>query len=86
VAQCPIDLLVCVGTGARPIAEGAMAAGMPAQAVHQVADREGALHALRTNLREGDRVLCKASRRVQLDRLVDELLLGLVGAAGAEAG
>lgn len=85
VAQCKVDLLVCVGQGARPIAEGALAAGMTAQAVHQVADREGALHALRANLREGDRVLCKASRRVQLDRLVDELLLGLVGAAG-EAG
>jgi UDP-N-acetylmuramoyl-tripeptide--D-alanyl-D-alanine ligase len=85
-AQCRLDLLVCVGTGARPIAEGAAAAGMPAAGVHQVADRGAGLAALRASLREGDRVLCKASRRVQLDRLVDELLAVLRGQAGTEAG
>jgi UDP-N-acetylmuramoyl-tripeptide--D-alanyl-D-alanine ligase len=86
VAACGVDLLVCVGPGARPIAEGAVAAGMPAGSVHQAEDREAALIALRKSLREGDRVLCKASRRVQLDRLVDELLAGLSEQAGTEAG
>ena len=41
------------------------------------------------NFRDGDRVLCKASRRVALDRLVDRLVAELGGradAAGAESG
>jgi UDP-N-acetylmuramoyl-tripeptide--D-alanyl-D-alanine ligase len=68
------DVLVCVGAGARPIAEGALAAGMPAANVHCVADLDEAFVLLRDSVREGDRVLCKASRRVALDRLVDRLL------------
>ena len=78
------DLLVCVGAGAGPIADGALAAGMPAQHVHRAADLDEALQLLRGLVRPGDRVLCKASRRVALDRLVDRLVaeLGVHEAAG----
>jgi UDP-N-acetylmuramoyl-tripeptide--D-alanyl-D-alanine ligase len=74
-----IDQLMVVGQGARPIADGALAAGMPAAAVSQTESTGEAQALLLQTLRSGDRVLCKASRRVGLDRLVDGLLLELGG-------
>ena len=47
--------------------------------VHCVADVGEAHGLLRGMLQSGDRVLCKASRRVALDRLVDRLLADLAG-------
>ena len=78
------DALVCVGAGAAGIAAGAIAAGMATKAVHVVADLEQAFELLRALVRPGDRVLCKASRRIALDRLVDRLLADL-GGESAEA-
>jgi UDP-N-acetylmuramoyl-tripeptide--D-alanyl-D-alanine ligase len=83
VARAGIDLFVAVGEGARPIAEGALDAGMQSAAVLCAESVEDALALLRAALRPGDRVLCKASRRVALDRLVDRLLGEF---AGGEAG
>lgn len=71
------DLLVCVGYGAAPIADGAIAAGMPAAAVHRADDTAAATGLLAGLLRAGDIVLCKASRRVALDQLVDRLVASL---------
>ncbi|MGB3970236.1 MAG: UDP-N-acetylmuramoyl-tripeptide--D-alanyl-D-alanine ligase [Planctomycetota bacterium] len=87
VVRTAQDLLVCVGAGAAPIADGACVAGMPAEAVHRVADVPAALALLRGLLRAGDRVLCKASRKVALDRLVDRLLaeLGPTATDGSDA-
>ncbi|MBX3462370.1 MAG: UDP-N-acetylmuramoyl-tripeptide--D-alanyl-D-alanine ligase [Planctomycetes bacterium] len=76
------DELLCVGDGARPIADGALAAGMPTARVHVVADANAAFEWLQQGLRPGDRVLCKASRRIALDRLVDRLHAELLQAAG----
>jgi UDP-N-acetylmuramoyl-tripeptide--D-alanyl-D-alanine ligase len=81
VATTRQDVLLCVGAGAAPIADGAIAAGMPAAAVHRLDDQEQALPLLRSLLRPGDRVLCKASRRVALDQLVDRLVAELSGAS-----
>lgn len=67
------DLLLCIGDGAGPIADGALAAGMAQGQVHRAADAAAAFDLLQSLLRPGDRVLCKASRRVGLDRLVDRL-------------
>jgi len=67
------NLLIVVGPGARPIAEGARAAGMAAGRVVEVADSEAALEALRPRLAPGDVVLVKASRGVGLDQLVEDL-------------
>jgi UDP-N-acetylmuramoyl-tripeptide--D-alanyl-D-alanine ligase len=77
------DVLVCVGQGAGPIAEGAVAAGMPVGAVHRVADVGEAFTLLRSLVQPQDRVLCKASRRVALDRLVDRLVAELGSAPAA---
>ncbi|MFT4511736.1 MAG: UDP-N-acetylmuramoyl-tripeptide--D-alanyl-D-alanine ligase [Planctomycetota bacterium] len=71
------DHLICVGTDARAIAEGALAAGMRKASVECVEDIGAAQNLLRGLLRPGDRLLCKASRRVALDRLVDRLLVDL---------
>jgi UDP-N-acetylmuramoyl-tripeptide--D-alanyl-D-alanine ligase len=74
VAAGIVDLLVVVGSGARLIEDGARAAGLEPRAICRVESREEALDALRPRLREGDVVLVKASRGVELDLLVDALV------------
>ncbi|MBL8728642.1 MAG: UDP-N-acetylmuramoyl-tripeptide--D-alanyl-D-alanine ligase [Planctomycetes bacterium] len=80
------DLLLCIGEGAGHIADGALAAGMNGRCVHRVADGNAAFDLLRSLLRPGDRVLCKASRRIGLDRLVDRLQAHLLASVPADAG
>ena len=46
---------------------------MKASEVHAVADPQAALEMLAPELQSGDWLLCKASRGVGLDRLVDGL-------------
>ena len=75
------ELLIVVGHDARGIIAGATAAGMDATRIHHATDAETALDALRPRLRDGDVVLVKASRAIQLDRLVDALRLELGEAA-----
>lgn len=72
-----VDLLIVVGAGAGGIAAGALDAGLEAGRIHVVADADGALDALRPRLRDGDSVLVKASRGIELDRVVDGLRLEL---------
>jgi UDP-N-acetylmuramoyl-tripeptide--D-alanyl-D-alanine ligase len=72
-AAATCDLLVVVGPGAAGIAAGARAAGLDASRVLEVRDREMALEVLRVRLRDGDVVLVKASRGVELDLLVEGL-------------
>ena len=81
VVQTGHDRLVCVGADAAAIADGALGAGMPRAAVHCVDDVHAAHGLLRGVLRPGDRVLCKASRRVQLERLVDRLVAELAASS-----
>jgi UDP-N-acetylmuramoyl-tripeptide--D-alanyl-D-alanine ligase len=71
------DLLVVVGLGARGIADGARAAGFPSASIETVSDRDAALDLLARRLRDGDVVLVKASRGIELDRLVDGLIPSL---------
>ena len=72
-AAATSDLLVVVGAGAAGIASGAKAAGLDPSRVIEARDREAALDLLRVRLRDGDVVLVKASRGVELDLLVDAL-------------
>jgi UDP-N-acetylmuramoyl-tripeptide--D-alanyl-D-alanine ligase len=67
------DLLVVVGSGAFGIAEAAQDAGLARDQIVRAGDRDEALDALRSRLRDGDVVLVKASRGVALDVLVDAL-------------
>lgn len=72
VATC--DLLVVVGAGAHLIAVGAREAGLDPARVIEVRDREAALDVLRSRLQPDDVVLVKASRGIELDRLVEDLV------------
>ena len=74
-----MDHLVVIGAGAKPIADGAVAAGMPRGNVHFCDSLGAAQTFLLGELKSGDRILCKASRRVGLDRLVDALVASLGG-------
>jgi UDP-N-acetylmuramoyl-tripeptide--D-alanyl-D-alanine ligase len=69
------DVLIAVGTRARELAAGAVAAGFPEERVRRVGDAEEAAEALGGMLSEGDVVLFKASHGIGLDRTI-ALLLG----------
>jgi UDP-N-acetylmuramoyl-tripeptide--D-alanyl-D-alanine ligase len=83
VAGRVLRLLVVVdgqpGGAAAPLAEAARAAGLPQAAVIAVPDAEAAVTALVGRLVEGDVVLVKASRGVELERTVEGLVAGLGG-------
>lgn len=80
-AAAVVERLVVVGRDAGGIVQGAQEAGLPAEAIQHVPDGETALDALRPRLRDGDTLLVKASRGIELDRLVDALRLELGEAA-----
>jgi UDP-N-acetylmuramoyl-tripeptide--D-alanyl-D-alanine ligase len=64
------DLVVVVGEGAEPVADGAREAGVPPDLVVEVPDRRAALGRLGSLLAVGDTVLFKGSRGAALDELV----------------
>jgi UDP-N-acetylmuramoyl-tripeptide--D-alanyl-D-alanine ligase len=78
-----LDRLVVVDGGpdgaARGIADGARSAGLAPHALTIVDDASGAVEALRGELRPGDVVLVKASRGIELERVVDGLIAALGG-------
>ena len=77
IAGADIDVLMTVGEDAELIGTGALDAGMPRRAVVAAPDVHAAEDLLADLLRPDDRVLCKASRRFELDRLVDGLVTRL---------
>jgi UDP-N-acetylmuramoyl-tripeptide--D-alanyl-D-alanine ligase len=82
-AAAVADLLIVVGDRAAGIADGAVAAGLAPTKIVRAADRNAALEALRPRLRDGDVVLVKASRGIELDLLVDALRAELATEAPA---
>jgi UDP-N-acetylmuramoyl-tripeptide--D-alanyl-D-alanine ligase len=72
-AAAGADLLLLVGERAAWIGQGAVEAGLAADAVRRVASAEEAAALLSENLASGDVVLFKGSRGVGLDRAVDLL-------------
>ncbi|HYO42045.1 MAG TPA: UDP-N-acetylmuramoyl-tripeptide--D-alanyl-D-alanine ligase [Candidatus Limnocylindrales bacterium] len=83
-AAASLDLLVVVdgaaGGGAEGIAQGARDAGLPVDRIVIAGDVADAVEKLRTATAPGDVVLVKASRGVELERVVD----GLAEALGRE--
>jgi UDP-N-acetylmuramoyl-tripeptide--D-alanyl-D-alanine ligase len=77
-AAAVVHRLVVVGGQPRGravgIVEGAMAAGLPRDRIDAIHDRELAIQILAGTLRQGDVVLVKASRGIELDVLVDRLV------------
>ena len=68
------DILVTVGVCALRIAEGARAEGMPAESVRPCVTVEEAGEVLDDLLAPGDLVLVKASRVMQLERVVEGII------------
>ncbi len=73
-ARAGIERLILVGPAAREALAGARGAGLGAAQVSHHADIEVALERVPTELEDGDCVWIKASRGVQLDRLVQALI------------
>jgi UDP-N-acetylmuramoyl-tripeptide--D-alanyl-D-alanine ligase len=86
-AGAMLDRLVVVDGGAdgeaAGIVRGALAAGLARDAVTVVADPAAAVEALRRELVPGDVVLVKASRGIELERVVDGLVAALGGVGPA---
>jgi UDP-N-acetylmuramyl pentapeptide synthase len=74
VARLPIDMLVTVGPRAVHIADGARAAGMPADRIHACLSADEASEVLRGVLSHNDAVLIKASRVMGLESVVEEIV------------
>jgi UDP-N-acetylmuramoyl-tripeptide--D-alanyl-D-alanine ligase len=73
-ARARIDELVAVGgVNAREVADGAIAAGMPADRVHYVENSAAAADLAATLVRPGDVVLVKGSRGIRTEVVVDRL-------------
>lgn len=72
-AKCGLALLLVVGPEARLIAEGALAAGMETHRVLMLHDLEEAKDAMRALVHEGDFVLLKGSRGMQLEQIMEGL-------------
>ncbi len=71
-ASCGVDVMLCAGTLARGIYEGAQEAG--AKEAHYFPNREALLFRLTQYLQPGDTVLVKASHSMGFDAIVDGLL------------
>jgi UDP-N-acetylmuramoyl-tripeptide--D-alanyl-D-alanine ligase len=70
-ANCGLALLITVGQCARLIAQAAIEAGMETHRVLPLATTAEAEETVRTLVQEGDFVLVKGSRRLQLERIVE---------------
>lgn len=69
-----VELLIVVGSGAGPLAEAAVEAGLPAERVVRADDAEEAMDALRPRMRAGDTILVKGSRGLALEDVVERLV------------
>lgn len=74
VSDVEVDFLITVGTRSRRIAEGALSKGMKPESVVQCENIEEAGRALVENVKPGDAVLIKASRAMELEKVVNVLL------------
>lgn len=67
-------VVIAVGEGAVPIAEGALACGLSPDRVHRAATNDQAVTVLRDVMRPDDVVLIKGSRAMQMEQIVEALL------------
>ncbi len=84
LGQQGVRLLITLGDDARPIADGAAAAGMRPAAMVHVRSREDVVAVLVRELRPDDVVLIKGSRALEMDRIIERLQAHRPSAAGRE--
>ncbi len=82
VAATSPDLLVAVGAEARPLVEGAREGGMGPHQIRYYENSDQAGEALAEEVSGGDLVVCKGSRGVRIERVVQRLI-HQTGACGA---
>ena len=75
-AALELDGLVVVGERARPIADGALGAGMARERVRWCLDQEEAIDVVRNSAAADNIVLVKASRVAHLEDVVEALRSG----------
>ncbi|MBI4445186.1 MAG: UDP-N-acetylmuramoyl-tripeptide--D-alanyl-D-alanine ligase [Acidobacteria bacterium] len=73
-AECGIDLMVTVGIDAACMAEGARERKLPAENVFHFKSSEEAAEFLSSRIDEGDFLLVKGSRSIEMDRIVRRIL------------
>lgn len=83
VAELGFHWLVTVGEEAEAIAEGALSQGLPSERCIRMAEPEQAGDWLRSQLRDGDVVLLKASRAIHLESAWERLAALRAGMDGA---
>jgi UDP-N-acetylmuramoyl-tripeptide--D-alanyl-D-alanine ligase len=72
-AGAGLSLLVCFGTRARALGEGAQEAGLPAEHIAYTDDAAEAVRLVQTRVRPEDVVLVKGSRGMKMERISDPL-------------
>jgi UDP-N-acetylmuramoyl-tripeptide--D-alanyl-D-alanine ligase len=72
-AGLPLSRLIACGQLGREIASGARDAGMPDQAIVEVADASAAADLVKKTVHRGDVVLVKASRGMRMEQIVQGL-------------
>ena len=78
-ARAGVGVLVAVGgANARELADGAVAAGMPAASVHYAENSSQAAEIAAALVKPGDLVLVKGSRGIRTEVVVDRLKAELV--------
>lgn len=70
------DLIITVGYAAAYIAEGAAGAGFASDRTVKLKDNEEAIHYLRKVVRQGDAILVKGSRGMEMEEIVNALTSG----------
>jgi UDP-N-acetylmuramoyl-tripeptide--D-alanyl-D-alanine ligase len=73
VKEAGVSFLILIGEKAKFIGEGAIEKGFPPQNVAYFPEKEGVVSFIRELLKEGDTVLVKGSRKLQLEQIVEEL-------------
>jgi UDP-N-acetylmuramoyl-tripeptide--D-alanyl-D-alanine ligase len=75
-AGAGLSLLVCFGTRARALGEGAEEAGLPAKHIEYTDDPAEAVRLVQSRVRPEDVVLVKGSRGMRMERISDALAGG----------
>jgi UDP-N-acetylmuramoyl-tripeptide--D-alanyl-D-alanine ligase len=71
-----VDILITKGKDSAWIGEGAMESGMPARFIHHMQSNEEVIEWLKKGLIDGDRILVKGSRSMQMEEITEFLKNG----------
>ncbi len=73
VAESGWDVLVTVGVLSQHMAEGALSSGMGADQIFSFKNSEEAAEEILPLIQEGDLILVKSSRKIEIEKIVERL-------------